>query len=287
MIIENIQPKCDFCVNVYNIENLPITLPCSHSICNSCYFRYYEKFNIHTDFAFHCVKCNFEINADFNIIPIKPSICTENVAKKRLKLIVCDIGKGKTAFFLGNLYYRFDNFKDCIDKGYPKQLNSVMKNIWPMGFDTCFKIDSDTLCLIKDDLVMYYSISKNQILLNFPKKIQAQWPNLPYSSNIDAAIQCKPNEIIFFKGPNFIKYDYIKQQCVKSEQKISLKWKGIWEDYIDSIINWYGDAGKGRFYVFRKNQFMRISKKNKCIDPGYPQEIKIGWQGIPDILFEN
>ncbi|UVT14814.1 MAG: hypothetical protein H8K04_13325 [Nitrospira sp.] len=166
------------------------------------------------------------------------------------KLVPLVWNNGKTYFFQGSEYARYDIAQDMADgddgngNAYPRPI----QNSWPGLFNE--NIDAAVF-----------------------------WPAPPPGG---AEIK---TVAYFFKGNQFMRYDVDADRADSADgagrpypQPISLKWPGIWTDRVDAVVVWpVPRDGRTVAYFFRDDQYIRFDVKRHRADPGYPKPIGGNW----------
>ncbi len=196
---------------------------------------------------------------------------------QRQKYSVVDFRNGKSYFFCGPVYFRYDNKTDRVDEGYPMTIAEGWKGVWKDGFDTAFCTDTHNAYFFKGTECVHFDLKKDAPV-GAPQPIKNFFPNLPFPT-IDAAVAMQYGDIYFFKGQMYVKYDRFQNAPEAGYPRpIADGLKGVWADGIDSALCW--DRASGYIYMFKGNQYVKYNPIQKKVETGYPMEIEKGWTGI-------
>jgi matrix metalloproteinase-14 (membrane-inserted) len=122
----------------------------------------------------------------------------------------------KIYFFKDNLYMRYDITSDRADAGYPKYINN---ETWPglpwrNGIDAAVNWGNGKAYFFKGNQYVRYDINADRVDPGYPKYINNQnWPGLPWSNGIDAAVNWGNGKVYFFKGYQYIRYDILADRA--------------------------------------------------------------------------
>ncbi|MCX6581039.1 MAG: hemopexin repeat-containing protein [Candidatus Aminicenantes bacterium] len=117
---------------------------------------------------------------------------------------------GKVYFFKGNRYIRYDIAADRIDPGYPKFINN---ETWPglpwtNSIDAAVNWGNGKAYFFKGNQYVRYDIPADRTDPGYPKFINNEnWPGLPWTYGIDAAVNWGNGKAYFFKGNQYVRYD--------------------------------------------------------------------------------
>lgn len=177
---------------------------------------------------------------------------------------------GKCYFFKGDKYVRYDWTKDKADTGYPKKIVDNWHGL-PAGFTDHFDAAlngqgpfAGKCYFFKGDSYIRYDWNADKVDPGYPKKIAANWHNLPdgFKSDYDAAINGNgpfAGKCYFFKGDMYIRYDWQNDLMDSGyPKKIEDNWhclpngyKGSFDAALegDKKFSKKGYLFKGNFYI--------------------------------------
>jgi matrix metalloproteinase-14 (membrane-inserted) len=129
-----------------------------------------------------------------------------------------------------------------------------------------------------------YDLSTAKVDPGFPKQIASNWSGWPSSwgAGVDAVVNWGNGKIFFFKGSEFLRFDFAANHVDAGFPKpIAGNWTGwphSWNSGIDEAINW----GNGKVYFFKGGEYLRFDIDADRVDAGYPQSIAGGnWKDWP------
>ncbi len=127
-----------------------------------------------------------------------------------------------------------------------------------------------------------YDWSSDNTDPGYPKPIEGNWSGWPsdFQQGIDAAVTWDSGKAYFFKGSNYLRYDWTSDNTDPGYPKsIEGNWPGWPLDFqqgIDAAVTW--DTGKA--YFFKGSNYLRYDLTSDNTDPGYPKPIEAKWTGI-------
>ncbi len=131
----------------------------------------------------------------------------------------------------------------------------------------------------RGDLFWKYDPVAGKVEAGYPLPISGNWPGLENfqggAGSIDAILNRGSNKIIFFKGAEYLQFDWNSNQVDAGYPKaIAGNWPGLEHlsggaMNLDAAVDW----GTGKFYLFKGNQYIRFDKSNWSADAGYPLRI--------------
>jgi hypothetical protein len=180
---------------------------------------------------------------------------------------------GKCYFFKGDKYVRYDWVKDRADTGYPKKIADNWHSL-PPGFTGNFDDAVNgqgpfvgKCYFFKGDSYVRYDWGSDKADAGYPKKIAANWNNLPagFKDNFDAIINGGgpfAGKCYFFKGDSYIRYDWQTDRADTGyPKKIADNWHCLPTGYtgtFDAALE--GDKQfSGRGYFFKGNFYIRYN----------------------------
>ena len=180
---------------------------------------------------------------------------------------------GKCYFFKGDKYIRYDWTKDSVDEGYPKKIADNWHNLpdtFRGSFDDAVNGQgpfSGKCYFFKGDSYIRYDWGADKVDPGYPKKIAANWHNLPpgFRDKFDAIINGGgpfAGKCYFFKGDSYVRYDWQTDTTDAGyPKKIAENWHCLPSGYtgaFDTALE--GDkqfSGKG--YFFKGDYYIRYN----------------------------
>jgi hypothetical protein len=136
----------------------------------------------------------------------------------------------------------------------------------------------------KGNQYLRFDLSTGKVEPGFPKQIATDWKGWPasWTSGVDAAVNWGNGKIFFFKGSEFLRFDFAADRVDPGFPKpIAGNWGGwphSWNSGIDEAINW----GNGKVYFFKGSEYLRYDIDADRMDANYPQSIAGGnWKDWP------
>jgi matrix metalloproteinase-14 (membrane-inserted) len=136
----------------------------------------------------------------------------------------------------------------------------------------------------KGNQYLSYDLSTGKVEPGFPKQIAANWSGWPasWTSGVDAAVNWGNGKIFFFKGSEFLRFDFAANHVDPGFPKpIAGNWTGwphSWDSGIDDAVNW----GNGKIFFFKSGEYLRFDIDDDRVDANYPQAISGGtWKAWP------
>lgn len=119
----------------------------------------------------------------------------------------------------------------------------------------------------------YATFNNERKELDSFKRISTKFGKLP--ANIDAAMVYPfDDEVYFFKGSQFWKYDKQTQRIAKGyPRKINQEWKGV-PDNLDGIF-----IEKRKVYFVKGGLYFQYSHRNKKVKSGFPKNLDVKFPG--------
>jgi len=146
-------------------------------------------------------------------------------------------GNGKTYFFKGSQYLRYDIAADRVDAGYPKPIAGAWPGLWAANIDAGVVWPNGKAYFFKGSQYMRYNIATDKVDPGYPKPIQGNWPGFPasFAAGVNAAVVWNNGKAYFFKGSEYIRYDIATDRVDAGyPQPIKNNWPGLWESDIDA-----------------------------------------------------
>jgi Hemopexin/Astacin (Peptidase family M12A) len=189
---------------------------------------------------------------------------------------------GKTYFFKGAQYLRFDPKADKTDPGYPKPI----KGNWS-GFPTDFAAGINAAAIwnngkayfFKGSKYIRFDIAADKTDAGYPKPITGNWPGI-WKDNIDAVIVWPNSKAYFFKGSQYTRYDLATGRAdIGYPKNISSSWPGFPANFAAGI-NAAVILNNGKAYFFKGSEYIRYDIAADKTDAGYPKPITGNWKGL-------
>ena len=194
-----------------------------------------------------------------------------------------ELASGKVYVFSGGRYSRFDMGAGSTDAGYPKAID---QQTWPGlpwtdGIDAAVSYGNGKVYLLKGGAYVRFDIKTDRVDPGYPKPIDQQtWPGLPWTSGIDAAVNGGNGKIYLFKGAEYVRFDIQADRVDPGYPKPidQQTWPGLpWTSGIDAAV----EAGGGKLYLFKGNQYVRFDIASDRVESGYPKPIdQATWPGL-------
>lgn len=205
---------------------------------------------------------------------------------------------GKTYLFSGNQYYRY-SYEDYakVDSGYPRLIASDWGSLKEVN--AAFVLDGKTyLCGIttdgKSQYVCYSTNDYTEVDEDYPKEIEDDWWNLPFSltktdipdmvfNKIDAIYTDKDHKTYLFFGNQYVYFDRIHRWW-SEPQTLGTTWGDMPFDKVDAAF-----TGKdGKTYIFSGKEYIRYSTSDYTrVDDRWPNEIKTYWGHVVNNIVDT
>ncbi len=117
----------------------------------------------------------------------------------------------------------------------------------------------------------------------YPKTIAGNWHGLPasFEQGIDAAFLRESNgKIYMFKGNQYVRLTDTEVDA-GYPKLIDGNWPGLPSDFNSGIDAALMRIDTSKIYFFRGRKYVRYSKVDDGIDPGYPNWINKNWMPFP------
>ena len=119
-----------------------------------------------------------------------------------------------------------------------------------------------------------YDVANDKVDPGYPKPIAGNWPGLPasFTSGIDAALQRKDNDYIyFFKGDQYVRFSAVADGVDAGYPKsLDPNWGGMPDDFQEGIDAALWRDSNGAVYLFKGGKYVRFSDVPEGVDDGYP-----------------
>lgn len=191
----------------------------------------------------------------------------------------------KTYLFSGDWYVRYSNINDGIDEEYPKKISGNWADL-PVAFrsniDACvYRNSNNKLYFFKGD--QYVRLTGSTMDAGYPKPIAGNWNGLPssFQQGIDAAFLRESNgKIYMFKGNQYVR---LTDTTVDNgyPQPIAGNWPGLPSGFTSGLDAALMRWDNHKIYLFRDRKYVRYTKVEDGIDPGYPNWINKNWMPFP------
>jgi hypothetical protein len=196
----------------------------------------------------------------------------------RPKLSAVTWPNGKTYFFRGDRYVRYNMADRAPDPGYPKDVRSEWNGLEP-GFDATLLWDNGWAYFLKASGYVRMRVSDKRPVLP-TGYIARRWSSLPdfFTFDVDAAVAWPNGKAYLFRGDSYVRYDVADEQLDDGyPRKIKDGWPGLWSSDIDAIVL----EPPGRAYFFRDDEYVQWNMFLDRADPGFPRKIAVDWPGLP------
>lgn len=190
----------------------------------------------------------------------------------------------KVYFFTDNEYIRYNYNNDKSDSYYPRSISNNWNGIWEDGADAVIARPGNKahqVYFFKGKEYMRYDMNRGKVDSGYPRLIKDNWKGL-WDRDIDCAVShpSKPYKIYFFKGNEYIRYDFSNNKADSGYPKsVSGNWDGVWNDGIDAAVPGTGKRDN-KIYFFKGNEYKRYDMNKKKVDEGYPRLISLNWPGV-------
>lgn len=187
---------------------------------------------------------------------------------------------GKIYFFSDGQYWRYDLAKGTADAGYPKRIRDHWRGA-PDRIDAAVQGKGDRahkIYFFSGAEYWRYDTKQNRVDDGYPQKITAAWRGL-FADGIDAGFLNPVNgKHYFFKGDQYIRYDFDKGADAGYPKSTPHIWKGL-PGHFDCIVMGNGDRAN-KAYFFSLGEYWRYDLKAGKVDKGYPLEAMRYWKGL-------
>ncbi|MEM7153276.1 MAG: hemopexin repeat-containing protein [Myxococcota bacterium] len=176
--------------------------------------------------------------------------------------------RGRTYFFKGSRYWRYDLNNDHTDWNYPKSISRHWPGL-PDDLDAAIDWDNGKTYFFKGS--QYWRWTKDEGLdSGYPKLIADEWPGIP--NDIDAIFDHNDGRVYFFKGNQYWRWTKGSESADSGYPKlIADEWpSGL--PSIDAGIR----TGLHRVYAFAGDRYWRWDIDDE-LDSGYPKNIRDHW----------
>lgn len=143
------------------------------------------------------------------------------------------------------------------------------------NIDAAFSWDASTIYFTKDNKVVKYNSSNNEIILI--TTLEQAFPGISFN-RIDAALDYGNGKVYLFSGKQYTRVDKQTGRVDANYPKdIHEQWEGVSFDRIDAAVTW----PNGKTYFFNGNNYIRYDNANTRADESYPRTINAKtWPGL-------
>ena len=204
-------------------------------------------------------------------------ICSTNDPVSRIIAVdtVFLWGKDKKLyFFKGDKYYMYDDKKEKMAFGYPKNITDFWGEI-PANLNAAFTYGfNNKTYFFKGALVWEYNEKLQKIAPGYPKYIKDVWKGIP--NDIDSVFTWgKDGKTYFFKGKFYYKYDDRNKRVERGYPKmIERRWENAPHN-----INAVFTHNDGKTYFIRADKFWVVGGSDAILS-GYPRDINSKFPGL-------
>lgn len=189
---------------------------------------------------------------------------------------------GASYFLRGDRVERFDYQTDRVSSGYPR----LIAEQWPdlarfqggaRDIEAAFNAGNGKAYFFKGSQFLRYDLESNKADSGYPQSIAAAWPDLERfrrgARDLDAALAVSEQEIYFFQGSQFIRYD-LKAGRAAADYPLEisdLTWPGlaVWPLGIDAAVRRDSETA----YLFNGHEYIRFSLKRHEADNRVPRAV--------------
>ena len=183
---------------------------------------------------------------------------------------------GKTLFFKGGNYLRYDVAAAGTDAGYPCPIAPDWRGVWADGIDAAMVYPNGKAYFFKGGWYVRYDVAAGRVDPGYPARIKDGWRGV-WADGIDAAVVWNDGKAYFFKGHEYIRFDIAADRTDDGyPADIGGRWPGVWADGIDAGVFW----NNGKAYFFRGDEYVQFDVAANKADPGYPRKTAEGWPGV-------
>lgn len=144
-----------------------------------------------------------------------------------------DMGDGKAYFFHGQSYVRYDINADHVDQG-PLPIGSNWQH-WPTTpnwakVDAAVRWTNGKVYLFSGNEYVRLDIASRTVDPGYPTSIAANWPGLStfgFDHDIDYVIAYPNGSFFFFKGQQYLRFDFGANLVPGSPLPIAGEWPGV------------------------------------------------------------
>jgi hypothetical protein len=197
---------------------------------------------------------------------------------------------GKTYFFRGSKFVRYDWATDDVDPGYPASMSLWnVPGAFVNGIDASLNgvgsFDGKAYFFRGSEFVRY-DWASGTVDAGYPLPVSV-W-NLPgaFASGVDAALEgigSLDGKAFFFRGNAYVRYDWASGTVDAGYPLPISVWNlpGNFASGIDAAVNGQG-AFAGKAFFFRGLEYVRYDWASGTVDAGYPLPISV-WNGLDSL----
>lgn len=184
-------------------------------------------------------------------------------------------GNGKSYFFRGGQYFRYDENLNRVEMGYPLDISAGFGGVTWSNLDAAAAVGTNKALLFRGDEYLRYDFTANAVEKGFPKKLKDGFPGLKWTA-VDAALMLSGNKLLLFKGSEVVRCDANTGRPESGfPKKITELFPGVW-DAPDAALLWGGQS----VYFFKGESYLKFNMGTKRVETGYPKPISGNWKGL-------
>lgn len=161
-------------------------------------------------------------------------------------------------FFKDDNYWKYDDRKAMMAKGYPKKINTKWGDI-PKNIDAIFtSLYDEGTYIFKGSKFYKYDHKRLKIESGYPKYIKDHWKSVP--DNLDAIyIDPKTRNVYFIKGNNYYKYNFKLNKVANGYPRI---FNRKWIDAPTNISAMFYYPYDEKTYIIQTNRVYEVMENN-------------------------
>ena len=146
--------------------------------------------------------------------------------------------QGKTYFFNGSQYSRYDVRGDRVDPGCPRRIRDHWPGLFTNNIAAAVNWGNGKVYFFSGDQYCRYDVTADQVDPGYPRRIRDHWPGL-FTANITAAVNWGDGKVYFFSGDRYCRYDIQTDQVDRGYPlRIRDHWPGLFVSGIDAAVDW-------------------------------------------------
>ncbi len=182
---------------------------------------------------------------------------------------------GKSYFFSGTKYVRYDMNENRVDDGYPKDIADGWAGMWKHGARAGIMWNNGKAFFFKGDECVRVDAATKKVDPGYPKKIKDSWKGLWHDGIEAAVMKTIAGKAYFFKGEEYIRWDVASGRPDPGyPAPIAGNWHGSFAKNIDAAMESYNYA-----MIFKGNSFVRYNMVTNQAETG-ASETDFYWPGL-------